>query len=448
MATQVPGMTERIAEFIVNTDSSEIPPPVYEHAKVAFMDWLSVTLAGKDDPLVEKLLQYSDLMGGHEQATILGHNMKKSIAQAALVNGAASHALDYDDSLAHFLGHPSVTLFPALLSLSEFKHKSGCDFLVAFIIGLKAGTTIASCAGLEHYMSGYHGTATMGCLASAAACSRLLSLDKQRTLCAFGISGTQAAGLKRVFGTMCKPFHAGRASEIGLMSTLLAENGFTSVEDIIEGPNGLFQAMKGTVNEEVLNTLGETWTIEHLAQKYHASCHVTHSPIEACWSILDREGLSLDDIKSIKVYSSEMGLSAAYRNEAHTGLEGKFCIQYCVANALIRGKGGTGLQSFTDEKVNDPEIQELMKKISTAMDPDKIALEATVEVETNSGKVYSADSDILNEIPEFDIKKVKIREKFIDLAEPVLGIQKTKTLLETILNLEEIKDMNSLIGLL
>jgi len=152
------GMTRRLAEFVVNTDAAGIPDVIFDHAKVAFMDWLGVTMAGKDGPMVKKLLEYADLMGGNEQATILGHGLKKSLAQAALINGTASHALDYDDTLMYFLGHPSVALFPGILSLSEFKGKSGADFLTAYLIGFKVGTTIASCAGIEHYMSGYHGT--------------------------------------------------------------------------------------------------------------------------------------------------------------------------------------------------------------------------------------------------------------------------------------------------
>jgi 2-methylcitrate dehydratase PrpD len=439
------GMTKRLAEFIVNTESSEIPDTVFEHAKVAFMDWLSVALAGMDDPLVDKLLQYADLMGGKEQATILGNGAKRSLAQAALVNGAASHALDYDDTLWRFLGHPTVTLFPAILSLSEFKGLSGSDVLTAYLIGLKVGSVVATCAGDDHYMSGYHGTSTIGSLASAAACSRLLRLDTQKTVFALGIAGTQAAGLKRVFGTMCKPFHAGRASEVGLMAALLADSGFTSAEDILEGPSGFFQALRGAVDENVLDTLGKTWDIEELAQKYHASCHATHSPMEAAWSTFEKEDLSVSDVKSITVHSSELGLSAAFRTEANTGLEGKFCIPYCVANALLRGIGSTGLQAFTEEKVNDPKIKDLMAKITTIQDPEMTGMDARVEVETNDGKVYSAYSDILNEVPELEEKITKIKEKFTDLCEPILGGEKTQELMQTITKMEEINDMNSLI---
>jgi len=444
MAEQ-PGMTRRLAGFISSFPASDIPPEMYEHAKVAFMDWLGVTLAGKDDPLVFKLIAYADRMGGQEQATILGHGQKKSMDQAALINGSASHALDYDDTLMPFLGHPTVTLAPALLALSEYEGKSGRDLLTAYIIGLKAGVTVASCAGLEHYLSGYHGTATIGALASTAACARLMGLSEEQTVYALGIGATQAGGLKRNFGTMCKPFHAGRASEIGLMSALLAADGFDAAEDILEGPSGFFQTMKGQVREEVLETLGQTWAIESIAQKYHASCHATHSPIEAAWAVFEKEDLSVSDVKAITVHSSKTGLSAAFRVEAHTGLEGKFSIPYTVANALLRG--ATGLQAFTDDKVNDAEVQNLMKKIAVIEDPEIMALDARVEIETTGGKTFEAYADIFKNIPDLETKKTKIAAKFIDLAQPVAGEANTKKLLEALTHLEAVDNLQTLTAL-
>ena len=189
-------------------------------------------------------------------------------------------------------------------------------------------------------------------------------------------------------------------------------------------------------------------SIEELAQKYHASCHATHSPIEADWSIFEKEALSLEDVKSIMVHTSEMSLSAAFRTEATTGLEGKFSIPYCVANALLRGRGNTGLQAFTDEKVNDPKIKELMPKISTTQDSERTGMDARVVVETKNGEVYSDYADILNEVPELEVKITKIREKFTDLCEPILGSQKTQKIMGAISHMEEVKDMNALIDLL
>jgi 2-methylcitrate dehydratase PrpD len=444
MAEAPEGLTRRLAHFVSRTGDTDIPKPVYEHAKVALLDWYAVTIAGKDDPLVHKLRHLADREGGNEQATLLGQGVRKTASQAALINGAASHALDYDDTFAFFLGHPSVTLFPSVLALAEWQGKSGHALLTAYIIGFRAGSAMGSFAGLGHYLAGWHGTSTMGHLASASACARLLGLDEEKTIHALGIAATQASGLKRVFGTMCKPFHAGKCSQAGLNSALLAADGFTCIEDILEGAQGFFEVLKGDRNEGVLDTLGRTWDIEGLAQKYHASCHATHSPIEAAWKIVNGAGVPVNEIKSITVRSSEMAMSAAYRLEAATGLAGKFCIPYCVANALLRGN--TGMQAFTDERVKDPEVQGFMKKITVVKDEKKIALEADVEVETTTGKVYSASSDILQEVPALEVKKEKIREKFEDLVSPVLGKRKTGEVRDTILSLDKLEDIAPLVA--
>jgi 2-methylcitrate dehydratase PrpD len=439
------GLTRTIARFIVETDAKDIPADVYAHAKVAFLDWLGVIMAGTDDPLVGKLIQYADLMGGKEEATILGHGMKKSLSQAALINGAASHVLDYDDSSITMVGHPSVGMFPSLLALSEWNEKNGHDFLTAYEIGFKVGAVVGSCTGMDHYMAGWHATSTVGHFASAAVCSRLLGLNEQQTVYALGIAGTQAGGLKSAFGTMCKPFHAGNASRNGLTAALLAKEGFTASESILEGPDGFFQVAKGKINKEAVASFGRTWDIEKIAQKYHASCHATHSPIEGALAIVEKEGLSTDEIKSMKIYISPLAIGAAGKTEPKTALEGKFSIPYCVANALIRGN--TGMQAFTDEKVNAPEIRELMKKISLEVDEKPASLEARIELETKAGKVYSRVTDIIKDIPELNVKEVKIKSKFVDLCDPVLGQKRTEELMEAALSLEKIESMKSIVEL-
>ncbi len=433
------GLTARLGSFIAGTDAKEIPDEAFEHAKVAFLDWVAVTVAGKDDPLVLKLIEYANAMGGNEQATILGYGVKKSVSQAALINGSASHALDYDDTLEAFLGHPSVTLFPSLLALSEWKEKAGGDFLAAYLIGLQVGITIAQCAGMEHYMAGWHGTSTIGHLASAAGCAWLLGLDAQQSAYALGVGATQASGLKRVFGTMCKPFHAGRSSQAGLMSALLAEQGFTSAEDALEGPQGFFEVLRGSGNDEPVNRLGNEWGVGDLSQKYHASCHATHSPLEATLAIVEKEKVPLEEIEAIRVQSSQLALSAASKTEAATGLEGKFSIPYCVANALITGQ--TGTQAFTDEKVRDPAVNELMKKIKVAQDPEMKTLESRVEMETRGGKIHSALVDVLKEVPPLEIKREKVKSKYLDLCEPVMGADKSGALADQILGLEKLKSV-------
>ncbi|MFO7557231.1 MAG: MmgE/PrpD family protein [Desulfobacterales bacterium] len=439
MAEKTMGMTRKLAEFITTTDSSKIPAVAYEHAKVAFMDWLAVTAGGMDDPLVSKLIEVEEALGGNPQATIIGHDMKKSVSQAALINGTSSHVLDYDDTLVSFFGHPSVTLFPSLLSLSEWMGKSGHAFLTAYLVGLQVGGTIGRCAGLDHYMAGWHATSTLGHLASAAGCAKLLNLDRKQSTYALGIAATQASGLKRVFGTMCKPFHAGRSSQAGLMSALMAQKDFTSAEDILEGPQGFFAALKGKVEEEILALLGLGWDVEQISQKYHASCHATHSPLEAVMTIVKDNNLSPSDVTVIQVRSSKLAMDAAGNMEPSTGLGGKFSIPYCVANALLRGE--TGTQSFTDEKVNDPEIKQMMKKITVVLDPEKTALESSVEIETVDGKRYNGFSDILQHIPPLKIKKDRVRMKFFDLFGAVFNAKKAEQTAEKIDQLEKIENM-------
>ena len=437
-------MTKQLARFITELKAKDIPTDVYEHAKIAFLDWVAVTLAGKDDPAVQILLQYSETMGGNPQSSILGHGVKASVSHATLINGTASHALDYDDTLEAFLGHPSVTIFPSLLALGEWTDKSGGEFLTAYITALKVGAVIGACGGLEHYMSGWHATSTLGHFASAAGCAKLMGLDEGQTVNALGIAGTQASGLKRVFGTMCKPFHAGRSSQAGLLSALLAKSGFTSADDILEGNHGFFYVLKGKVNEKVLGTLGKTWDIENLAQKYHASCHATHSPIEGALSIVMENGIALTDIASLRIFCSQLSLDAAGKQQPKSGLEGKFSIAYCVANALIRKQ--TGIAAFTDEKVNDPEILSFMNKIKVIHTDDFKALEARIEVEVNSGDVSTATFNILKDIPPLEVKKLKISQKFEDLCTPLLGEVKTKNLENLILSLDEVKNISTVVG--
>lgn len=435
------GLTKTIAQFVTKTNNSDIPPIVYEHAKIAFLDWFAVTLAGKDEPLVLKLIHFAGLLGGHKQASILGHGLRTNVSMAALINGSASHALDYDDTMKAFMGHPSVTLFPSLLALSEWKEKSGMPFLTAYIIGLQVGAFIGICLGLKHFSAGWHATSTVGRLASAAGCAKLLGLDEQQTLYTLGIAGTQASGLQRVFGTMCKPFHAGRASQIGLEAALLGAESFTCAEDILEGAGGFFQIFKGRENNEAIGSLGKTWDIEGLVQKYHASCHFTHSPTEALLDIVNTHGIRAKDIRFIKAYVSQMALNTLRKGVPRTGLEGKFSLQYCMANAILRAR--TGMEAFTDEKVRDPEVQDLMEKITLERAQNMNWTESRVEVKLNSGEVYSKFFDALKEIPKLDQRKTRTRNKFIDLCCPIMGHGRSEELMKFIFSIEKLDNVKT-----
>ncbi|MBN2568890.1 MAG: MmgE/PrpD family protein [Deltaproteobacteria bacterium] len=437
------GLTRRIAQFIVTTDMNSIPRDAYENCKVVFLDWLGCAMIGVDNPLVIKLMRYAEMMGGNEQASILGHGVKKNVTQAAIINGAASHVTDYDDTTTIDIRHASVGLFPSVLALSEWKGKSGAEFLAAYIIGYKVAALIGSCVGMSQYNAGLHTTSTMGHFASAAGCARLLGLNEQQTTYALSLAGTLSSGLKVVFGTMTKALHAGNAAQAGLRAALLAEDNYTCAEDLLEGTDGYLQVFGGHIDQPALDSLGKTWDFDRLAQKYHASCHFTHSAIESVLYLVNKEQLLPDDVKSITVHSTQLALNAAGKTDPKTALEGKFSIHYCLANAIIRGD--TGLKGFTDEKVNDPGIREFMKKISLKLGEDLQPMEARVTLKTKGGKIYEKSSDVFREIPGLEEKRRRIKNKFMDICQPVWGEQKAEFVMDKVMSLEREEDMKDFV---
>ena len=236
--TQAANLTEFLAFRATNLRYEEIPEPARALARQCILDYLGVAIPGADDPLVRMLLDELTEAGGAPQARIIGHRARLPALSAALLNGAAAHALDYDDVNMAMPGHPSVAILPALLALAELNGAAGRDVITAFVAGYETACRIGSALQPGHYNLGFHSTGTVGAFGAAAACARLLRLQTMATACALGIAGTQAAGLKSQFGTMCKPFHAGKAAQNGLLAARLAARGFSSRADIIECVQG------------------------------------------------------------------------------------------------------------------------------------------------------------------------------------------------------------------
>src|SRR5512139_3270628 len=222
------GITRSIAASARSIRYEALPEDVVFLARQCVIDWFGVALAGADEPLTRILRAEAAEEGGNPRATLIGSGQRTSTQQAALVNGAASHALDFDDVSMMMSGHPSVPVIPALLALAEERGASGEPFIAAFVAGFEVACRIGALMMPGHYSAGWHATGTLGTFGAAAACANLLQLDEDRWLHALGIAGAQAAGLKSMFGTMCKPLHAGKAAANGLLAAKLAERGFTS----------------------------------------------------------------------------------------------------------------------------------------------------------------------------------------------------------------------------
>ena len=239
--TDIPAMalTSVLAEQARTLTFAAIPPETLTWARQCVLDYIACGIAGASDELTTILLAELAEQGGRESATVFGQRERLPAASAALINGAASHALDFDDVNLAMPGHPSVAILPALLALAQERGSSGRDVLTAFVAGYELQCRIGRVLAPGHYnVLGFHATATIGSFGAAAACAHLLGLDQDRYATALGIAGTQAAGLKSMFGTMCKPLHAGKAAYHGLMAVKLAMRGFTSRMDILECQQG------------------------------------------------------------------------------------------------------------------------------------------------------------------------------------------------------------------
>ena len=306
------------------------------------------------------------------------------------------------------------------------------------------GCWLAQAIGPQHYHAGFHGTATVGRHAAAAAVSFLLGLDKQQIISALGIAGTQSAGLRRSFGTMAKPLHAGMAAEGGVNAAILAEAGFEAAEQIYEGQFGVMQAMQGANNSVDPASFKETHPVEILTPKIHAACHCTHGPIEMMQAVAAEYEVGADDIQSVQVLCSQVSLDNANKTKPQSGLEGKFSINYSMANALLRED--TGLMGYTDDKVAEPAVRALMDKIQVEVDDEHrdADLKTTCHFTFASGEVVSRTLDPIKVPPSLEEKRERVGQKFSSLCRMVYGNEKTELLgsrLQELVSVENVEEI-------
>ena len=409
-------------------DFDALPARVVTAAKTCLLDWIGCTLAGSSEPLVDILLGEVPSDG---PATLIGRNASTSVHGAALVNGAASHALDYDDTHLHMAGHPTVPVAPAAVALAEERDLDGRALLTALVAGIETECRLGAAMGAGHYAVGWHATATMGTFGSAAACAHLLDLDEERWLHAFGIAGTQAGGLKSVFGSMSKPLHAGKAAANGLLAARLASNGFTSNRELIETHQGFAATHTTTFVPDAIDALSDRWLVAETLFKYHASCYLTHSAMEAAVE----HKVEPDEIASVRVIVPPGHLDVCGIAEPRSGLEGKFSLRATVALALL-GDDTADPATFIDERITSPDLVTLRDKITIDPSPDMVGTATTVEIRTTDGRTLTATADVGRPADDLDRQWERITAKFVRLASPVIGEERAWTVHDLVQRLE------------
>ncbi len=290
--------TQKIAEFIVGLEYSQIPSPVIEMAKTAITDCIGVTIAGFGDEIGHILTGWLRNEGGNPRCGVIGCGFKTSPSLAALVTGTAGHALDFDDANLAMHGHPSVPILPVILALGEDKKISGQKALEAYVVGFEVETKVGIATAIPHYLSGWHTTGTLGALGAASAAAKILGLNVERTKMALGIAASLASGLRQNFGSMTKPFHAGHAAWAGLIAAQLASAGFTADANIMETPLGFANVFCGPGKykfEGAIDKLGNPYGLLELGGlmiKKYPCCAEAHRAIDALLQLIEQKQIS------------------------------------------------------------------------------------------------------------------------------------------------------------
>lgn len=398
-------------------------------ARQCLLDWFAVTIAGADEPCVELLTAEAAEQGGHPQATLVGRGLRLSTRQAALVNGTASHAHDYDDVNMTLSGHATVAVAGGLLALAEKLDASGADVLTAFVAGYETACRVGALVMPGHYAMGFHSTATAGTFGAAAACGRLLGLDADAMARAFGIAGTMAAGLKSQFGTDCKPFHAGRATEAGLMAATMAGRGFTSRADILDCEQGFAATHSKHFNPEAAtgDAPGGGFHVRNNLFKYHAACYLTHAAIESGRQIRSNHAPALDEVAEVTIQVEKGADRVCNIAEPATGLETKFSLRMTTAFALA-GIDTAGMTSYTAANATDPRLTALRDRVQVDLVSGVSATFSDVSVTLKDGTRLQASHDSGVPAPDVAVQGERIGAKFDALARPVIGDNRTGAL--------------------
>lgn len=406
--------TRMIIDFICDTRYEDIPEIVRERAKGRILDTIGVAYKAGAEPAGQIAKEYAKMYGGYPKATVVNAKLKTDIFNATFTNGILMHACDYDD---HFvLSHPSIGVVPALLSIAELTGASGKEMITAFVIGIEIYTKIQQVTTTEPWYRGFHGSGIWASLSSVAAAGRLLSLDKDQMLMAWGIACSTFGGIKRNAGTHTKSYHSGDTASGGVRAALLAKMGFTSHVNAFEGENGYLHCFCTAPKMEFIEQLGKVWDLqEHPTLiKPHPSCGGTHAALNGMLELVRKYDIKEEDVAKIDVGMNAGGSQTTFFKDPKDIYEAKFSIHFVIAMALHYRRWGMALH--TQEVVNDPAMKAIYKKVNFYMDEeldrsiprDYTDYHAIVKVTLNDGTEYKIHAHP----PVLDYADIK--EKFYD----------------------------------
>ena len=426
------GLTHEVAQFVHDAQSGDLPAVVVENGKKSILDGLGLALSGsvaKSGEIVRRHLAAQNLGSG--PATVIGSTMTVAPRFAAFANGVGIHADDYDDTqlavakdrVYGLLTHPTAPALPSALAVGQARGASGADVMLAYHLGVEVECKIAEAIDPRHYQTGFHATATCGTFAAASAAGRLMGLDVETLQRALSIAGSQSAGLRENFGTMTKPFHAGRSSESGVVAAEFADLGWTASDNILEAMRGFFRAAGGGYDAAAIRgKLGAPWTFETpgVSIKPHPSGSLTHPGMTEMVRLIHEHGITADQVAHVRVGTNSNMPNALIHHRPRTELNAKFSMEFCMAILLLDGRAG--LNEFLDEVVMRPDVQAMIEKVDFVIDDRAEAagyhlMTTYIDITLNDGKVISGMADFGKGSPANPMSYEEVAVKFHECAE-------------------------------
>jgi len=444
--TDVVTLTKSLCAHLATARFEDLTPAAVRAARRGILDWIGCALAGARHPTIDILLGVLQEVSGRPQATVLGRGLKLGLLEAPLANGQMGHLLDYDDThMGGVVLHTSSPVLSALFALAERAPVSGCDVMLAYAVGFEAGVRSGRTAP-GHHNGGWHLTGTLGSIAAGAAAGKLLKLDTQRLTYTLGIAATQAAGMQQNRGTMCKSFHAGKAAANGVLAALLAERGFDSTQEIIEGKKGFCRIYSDTAAPDALTRgLGHSWFIETNGHKPYACGVVLHPLIDAMAAIHHRASIDPRTVTAIELRVHPHALSITGVLEPSTGLQSKFSYRHSAAVALV--DGNAGIPQYTDARATDPLLVELRRKV-TAIADERLGKDEACAIVTAGDIREEVHIPHASGTVDNPMSDAAIEAKFLANAVPVIGADRARRAADLVWSLEKLADARDLIALL
>jgi 2-methylcitrate dehydratase PrpD len=438
-------ITKDLCAFMASLTFENLPQEAVHAGRRGVLDWIGCALAGSRHPTISKLLSVLEEVGGASQATVFGRSMKLGLLEAPIANGQMGHVLDFDDThMGGVVLHASSPVLSALFALSEKRTVSGRDLLLAYAAGFEAGVRAGQGAP-AHHAGGWHLTGTLGSIAAGAAAGNLLGLSSRQMVHALGIATTQAAGMQQNRGTMCKSFHAGKAASSGVLAALLAQKGFDSSDEILEGKRGFCRIYSSDARAElILDQLGERWEITRNGHKPYACGVVLHPTIDAMIALATKVPAA-DQVAAIELRVNPLAVSITGVADPKTGLKSKFSLTHTAAVAFL--DRAAGIAQYTDERARDPEVAALRDNVSVRTDESLGKDQAWAAVVTRNGDRYEHQVVHASGTADNPMSDAAIEAKFLANAVPVIGQERASRIRDAVWQLDRLGDVRDLLVL-